>query len=67
MLRYFVSFATSRGFGNTEIKLSLPIRGMNDINLIHKLLRSQGADGPIVLHYIRLPDDAPASPAPTDV
>lgn len=58
--RYFVSFFIApSGFGNTEIALRLPIRGMADVKVIADLIsRNNHGDDVIVLHFTALPDAA---------
>ncbi|HLL66816.1 MAG TPA: hypothetical protein VK453_13920 [Micromonosporaceae bacterium] len=58
--RYFVSFATPYGFGNTEISLHLPVRGMPDVQVITDLLaKGTGTDGVTVLYFTELPTVLP--------
>lgn len=55
--RYFVSFATPYGFGNTEIGLRLPIRGSADLKVIGDLIAEKsGANTVTVLYFTALPN-----------
>jgi hypothetical protein len=53
---YFVSFAHMRGFGNTEIRTSLPVTTWADVQLLARLATNGNtAGGPVVvLHYVLL-------------
>lgn len=54
--RYFVSYAIPNGFGNTQIAVPRPIRGMPDVKVIADLLSEQnGGVGVVVLNFIPLP------------
>ncbi len=52
MIRYFVSYAHSRGFGNAVIALTLPIRSYDDIVLVARMIEdSNGSSGVSVLFW----------------
>ncbi len=64
MTRYFISYSHQDGnrfgTGNCTIDLQLPIRDMDDIHAVIKILRGEGIANPLVLSFCRFDDDAEA-------
>jgi hypothetical protein len=58
MICYFISYTTSTsysfGSGNCEMRLSRPIRSMQDVKDVTALLRREGIDNPVVMSFTRL-------------
>lgn len=58
MIRYFVSYSHSRGFGNCQVSLKRPIRSHEDIAAVADLIRrNNGLDGVVVISFQRFDQD----------
>jgi len=50
--RYFVTFESEIGCGKTEVHLRLPIRGLDDVKVVERLLSEQGVRGASVTNWV---------------
>ncbi|MBB2941825.1 hypothetical protein FB565_001529 [Actinoplanes lutulentus] len=68
MYRYMLSYTSpeAQGFknGNCEVTLPLPIRTMDDVNTVTKMLKEHfGLSSPLLLGFSRFEDIPPARQA----
>lgn len=53
---YFVAYSFPGGLGNTEISLENPVRSIEDVRLMEKLIReSAHLNSAVVTNFIELP------------